>query len=82
MDFVTVLAAVSQFHLKLDELVKNQVNMQKTIAKLQLALDVVVDEMVDWRNRFSEVVKLDKIQKRLDSMSIDDEKVPSSNPST
>ena len=52
MDFVTVLGAVSQFHEKLDELLSTATANKAVLAKLQKVLDIVVDQLEDFSNKY------------------------------
>ena len=81
MDFVNVLAVITQFNSKLDELNHSQGNIKETLAKLQKIMDLVVSKIDDWSNKFGELDQLGVVQKRLDQMLIDDEKEVSSHPS-
>ena len=74
MDLVTMLQAVTQFHQKLDLLLATASANKKILEKLQIVLDVVVDQS-------RESAKLNEIQARLNKMVIDAEE-PSFRPST
>ena len=84
MDYVNVFAVITQFNQMLDEMSKKQDNMKETLAKLQKIMELVVSKVDDWSDRFGEITELNKLRGRLDAMELasDDEKVPSSNPST
>ena len=84
MDYVNVFAVITQFNQMLDEMSKKQDNMKETLAKLQKIMELVVSKVDDWSDRFGEITQLNQLRARLDAMEVssDDEKVPSSNPST
>ena len=84
MDYVNVFAVITQFNQMLDEMSKKQDNMKETLAKLQKIMELVVSKVEDWSDRFGEISDLNKLRARLDAMELasDDEKEPSSHPST
>ena len=84
MDYVNVFAVITQFNQMLDEMSKKQDNMKETLAKLQKIMELVISKVEDWSDRFVEISDLNKVRARLDAMELasDDEKVPSSHPST
>ena len=82
MDFVNVLAVITQFNSKLDELNHSQGDIKQTLKKLQGIMDLVMSKIEDFSNKFGELDQLGLVQKRLDKMINDDEKEASSHPST
>ena len=84
MDYVNVFQVIQQFNQMLDGMAKKQENMRETLTKLQKIMELVVSKVDDWTDRFGEITQLNKVRARLDAMEVssDDEKVPSSHPST
>ena len=82
MDFVNVLAVITQFNSKLDELNHSQGDIKETLKKLQRIMDLVMSKIEDWSNKFGELDQLGVVQRRLGQMVIDDEKEASCPPST
>ena len=84
MDYVNVFQVIQQFNQMLDGMAKKQENMKETLTKLQKIMELVGSKVDDWTDRFGEITQLNKLRARLDAMEVssDDEKVPSSNPST
>ena len=84
MDYVNVFAVITQFNKMLDDMAEKQDNMKETLAKLQKIMELVVSKVDDWSDRFGEITQLNQVRARLDAMELasDDEKEPSSRPST
>ena len=71
MDFITTLQAVSQFHEKLDELRATATANRAILEKLQKVLDLVMDQLQDFSNKYQTLDKLNDVQGRLNAMLID-----------
>ena len=71
MDFITVLQAVSQFHEKLDELQATATANREILDKMQRVLDLVVDQLQDFSNKYQTLEKINGLQGRLNAMLID-----------
>jgi len=71
MDFITALQAVSQFHEKLDELQATAAANREILEKLQKVLDVVMDQLQDFSNKYQTLVNIGEVQGRLNQMLID-----------
>lgn len=81
MDLITVLGAVSQFHAKLDELIATATANRAILDRLQRVLDVVVDQMEDFSNKYRSLEAVGACQARLNQMVIDAGGAVSSPPS-
>ena len=71
MDFITTLQAVGQFHEKLDELRATATANRAILEKLQKVLDLVMDQLQDFSNKYQTLDKLNEVQGRLNQMLID-----------
>ena len=71
MDFITALQAVSQFHEKLDKLQATATANREIISKLQKVLDLVMDQLHEFSNKYKTLEKLGEVQGRLNQMLID-----------
>ena len=67
MDIIA-LQAVTQFHEKLDKLL---VANKEILEKLQKVLDVVMDQLQDFSNKYQTLVNIGEVQGRLNQMLID-----------
>ena len=71
MDFITALQAVSQFHEKLDQLQATATANSEVLNKLQKVLDLVMDQLHEFSNKYKTLEKLGEVQGRLNQMLID-----------
>ena len=71
MDFITALQAVSQFHEKLDQLQATTTANSEVLNKLQKVLDLVMDQLHEFSNKYQTLEKLGEVQGRLNQMLID-----------
>ncbi len=71
MDFITALQAVSQFHDKLDKLQATATGNREILSKLQKVLDLVMDQLHEFSNKYKTLEKLGEVQGRLNQMLID-----------
>ena len=71
MDLITALQAVGQFHEKLDELQATTAANRVVLTKLQKVLDLVMDQLQEFSNKYDTLEKLGEVQGRLNRMLID-----------
>ena len=62
---------MSQFHVKLDELQTTATSNREILTKLQKVLDLVMDQLAEFSNKYQTLEKLGEVQGRLNRMLID-----------